>query len=107
MLKCKICGYKSSNKTLMQSHISSAHRTTVIRSSRLNRNEECTVFSSDVLSAFIIADSFSNNSTPEEKFEGGGGSFGGGGSSGSWDDSSSSSSSSDSGSSCDSGCSGD
>ena len=104
MLKCRVCGYKSSNKTMMQNHISSAHRSTVIRDSSLSRNEECTVFSSATLSAFIDSDSSVN----DESFSGGSGTFGGGGASGSWDDSSSSSSSSsDSESSSDSSCSGD
>jgi len=101
MLKCKICGYKSSSKTLMQSHISSAHRATVIRDSNLSREEECTIFSSATLASFIHSDSCSQSN---DSFSGGGGSFGGGGSSDGWSDNSDSGSDS---SSCDSGSCGD
>lgn len=31
MLRCRICGFKTASKITMHSHISSAHRTTVIR----------------------------------------------------------------------------
>lgn len=106
MLKCKICGYKSSSTNLMHSHISSAHRSTVIRDSRLDRSDECTMFSSATLAAFITQDAYVPSEN-RESFSEGGGSFGGGGSSGSWDSSDSGSSSSDCGSSSDSGCSGD
>ena len=95
MLKCKVCGYKTSSTNLMHSHISSAHRSTVIRDSRLDRSDECTMFSSATLANFIVFESLSDNS---ESFAGGGGS------SGDWSDNSDSGTDS---SSCDSGSCGD